>query len=437
MLPEKIGNYKVNRLIGEGGMAKVYEVQNTLGKRFAAKVLLPKYQLDDQIQKRFIQEAQVMVKLKHKNICQIIDLIETSDQSFIIMEYLNGMDLKSYIDKNGKASEAEVMEWLKQIAPALDYAHNKGIVHRDIKPSNLFLCKDGTIKLMDFGIAKVSQDSLVSTHTLSKMGSPIYMSPEQIKSPKYVDHRTDIYSLGVTLHHLLSGKPPYDEKTESAFEIQMKIVQEPLPKIKALSANLNYVLKKATEKIVENRYENVSQILKSPKLKDVTVKKTKSNEKTEDATIVEKPKERKSSTTRSKIKKTIPKKLRIINSDFDYSDNSFKLTVKGDKVKISNKLYSVFINSGYCLERGTKLNGTYEKGNESKHYWTSGIAMYHVFLVNSTTQSEFEYFLLIKNQGQHRSAARDGGLIGHQINKRRFAKESERLFYELKYAFSE
>ena len=230
-----------------------------LGKKVAIKVLHKKYFHDEQIQKRFVQEAKVMASLEHQNICSVISLEDNHEFSAIIMEYLDGMDLKSYVDKYGAVPEKKVMNWLKQIAHALDYAHSKGYVHRDIKPSNFFLTKKGHIKIMDFGIAK-AQDTMISTHTDSKMGSVVYMSPEQIKSPKYVDYKTDIYSLGVTLHHLLSGEIPYDITTQSEFVVRTKITQEELPKL-TISDQMNTIIQKATAKEKENRPNAVAGLL--------------------------------------------------------------------------------------------------------------------------------------------------------------------------------
>ncbi len=207
MINQTIHFFTIQKKLGSGGMSTVYLAENSIGEKVAIKVLHKKYFHDEQIRKRFVQEAKVMTSLAQENICSVISLEDNHEFSAIVMEHLDGMDLKSYVDRHGAVPEKKVMNWLKQIAHALDYAHSKGYVHRDIKPSNFFLTKKGQIKLMDFGIAK-AQDTMISTHTDSKMGSVVYTSPEQIQSPKYVDYKTDMYSLGVTLHHLVKWKSP-------------------------------------------------------------------------------------------------------------------------------------------------------------------------------------------------------------------------------------
>ena len=236
MIGRKIHNYTVVEKLGEGGMAEVFMLETSLGKKLAAKKLLPQFFHNEQVRKRFIQEAQIMVKLVHPNICQVLDLVDNDEFSMIIMEYLEGEDLAGIVNCEGKQSEERVLAWLKQIAPAIDFAHSLGVIHREIKPSNIFLCTSGHIKILDFGIAKAIENSLMSTHTDSTMGSPMYMSPEQIASPKYVDHRADIYSLGVSLYHLLKGQPPYDRNISSQFELQRLIIQESLPKLENISS---------------------------------------------------------------------------------------------------------------------------------------------------------------------------------------------------------
>lgn len=263
-LGKKLNGYKLLSLLGEGGMAQVYYAENALKRPAAVKILKPQFAFEPGIRQRFQQEAETMVKLDHPHIRSVIDYVE--EDLAIIMEFLSGTDLKDYLDKLGSVPEATIRHWLTQLLPALQYAHDKGVVHRDIKPSNIFLTTDGQIKLMDFGIAKLAGE-IGQTHTGQIIGSPLYMSPEQITNPKEIDWRSDMYSLGVTLYHLLSGQKPYDDSTASLFTLQMKIVQEPLPSLKTPSMDL--LVQRLTEKKREFRnlnseeiYQELSQSLK-------------------------------------------------------------------------------------------------------------------------------------------------------------------------------
>ncbi len=260
---QQIGNYTIEKSLGEGGMADVYLAKNALGKKFTIKVLKSELFSKAVIRQRFVNEAKVMLSLDHPHIRQVIDFYEEKNLMAIIMEYLDGHDLDTYIEKNGAVSLKQAIDWFKQILPAFSYTHEQDIVHRDVKPSNLFLSKNGSIKVLDFGIAKIIDTNLSLTGTASKMGTPMYMSPEQIQTPKEVDYRTDIYSLGVTLYVLLTGQKPYDDTTDSEFGIQTKIVNQPLPEIPNLSPKANHVIAKATAKDPKNRYANCEQFLKA------------------------------------------------------------------------------------------------------------------------------------------------------------------------------
>ncbi len=263
IIGQKIGNYTIEKSLGEGGMADVYLAKNTLGKKFTIKILKTELFSKAVIRQRFVNEAKVMLSLDHPHIRQVIDFHEETNLMAIVMEYLDGHDLDTYVEKNGAVSLKQAIDWFKQILPAFSYTHEQDIVHRDVKPSNLFLSKNGSIKVLDFGIAKIIDNNLSLTGTASKMGTPMYMSPEQIQTPKEVDYRTDIYSLGVTLYVLLTGQKPYDDTTDSEFGIQTKIVNQPLPEIPNLSPKVNHVIAKATAKDPKNRYINCEQFLKA------------------------------------------------------------------------------------------------------------------------------------------------------------------------------
>lgn len=224
-----INGYTIQRFIGVGGMAEVWMAENKLGKKAAVKLLLPKLCGKENVEARarFYTEAKVMVDLKHPNIRQVQDYGELEGRPVIVMEFLDGEDLKTRMKRGQRFTDEELTRWWNQMVSALNYTHQQGIVHRDIKPGNLFVNKDGNLKLMDFGIAKV-RGSISDTMTGQQLGTLMYMSPEQVKDSKNVDYHTDIYSLAVTFVHLITGKKPYNSDTSSDFEICEQIVYESL-----------------------------------------------------------------------------------------------------------------------------------------------------------------------------------------------------------------
>jgi len=227
MQGKTINGFVLKYKLGEGGMAEVWYAENKIGKKAAVKLLLPKFCQDEAIVERFQNEANVMVQLDHNNIRQVYDYGAIDNRPAIVMEYLEGDDLKALMNSGRRFNDEELRKWWNQIADALNDTHSKGIVHRDIKPSNIFLDKKGNIKLLDFGIAKI-RESISSTQTGQKIGTLVYMSPEQVKDSKRIDYRTDIYSLAVTFVHLLTGRLPYDSNNCSDFEICEYIVYKPL-----------------------------------------------------------------------------------------------------------------------------------------------------------------------------------------------------------------
>lgn len=224
-LGQTIHGYQIKHPLGEGGMSYVYYAENALEIPAAIKILKPEFSQNDDAKRRFLQEAKTMVLLKHPNIRKVMNF--SIEDLAIIMEYLEGIDLHFYLQNHGAVPEPMLREWLKQILLALHYAHQQGVVHRDIKPSNIMLLKSGKVKLMDFGIAKIVS-SIQFTQAHQIMGSPIYMSPEQISQPIDVDWPSDMYSLGVTIHALLNGKEPYHSESLSLYQIQHRIVNESL-----------------------------------------------------------------------------------------------------------------------------------------------------------------------------------------------------------------
>ncbi|GAB3996467.1 hypothetical protein GCM10028807_39080 [Spirosoma daeguense] len=259
-LGQRILGYTLQEVIGEGGMATIYRATNPLGKQKAIKVLKPEFTSDPHVRQRFEQEAQIMVKLgEHTiHICQVDDLEVTPHYVALVMEYLQGENLATFLRINGPISPQQLIAWMEPVLLAVGYAHKQDVVHRDIKPANLYLTTQGQIKVLDFGIAKVLSSGEDLTFTQQMIGSPRYMSPEQILTPKQVDHRSDIYSLGVTMWALLTGHRPFSGESgnESDFMIQTRIVNQLLPPLEGRLALLNPVIQQATAKAIDNRYQN-------------------------------------------------------------------------------------------------------------------------------------------------------------------------------------
>jgi eukaryotic-like serine/threonine-protein kinase len=209
------GKYRVERIIGQGGMGVVVVARHiALDERVALKFLLPEYATHPEASARFLREAQAAVRIKSEHVARVSDVgtLETG-APYMVMEYLEGTDLSKLLEQ-GVLGVQDAVDYIIQACDALAEAHSYGIVHRDLKPANLFVSKrpDGTpiVKVLDFGISKVAGDATDNlTKTTAAMGSALYMSPEQMTSTRTVDHRTDIYALGISLYELLAGKQPF------------------------------------------------------------------------------------------------------------------------------------------------------------------------------------------------------------------------------------
>jgi serine/threonine protein kinase len=267
MIGQQIASYTIQSLIGEGGMSNVYlGIHHQLGRKVAIKVLHKHLSVNPHIRKRFQNEALALANLHHPNIVHLYDFIEMADGLYLVMEYVEGIELEKYIyTLSGAIPEKKAVTLFAQILDACIFAHQKGIIHRDLKPSNMMIAND-IVKVLDFGIAKmISGDYEEQHHKLTqtgmRMGTVLYMSPEQIKG-QVIDLQSDIYSLGVTLFEMLTGKCPYDSHC-SEFDVSVKIVNEPLPRAKsfypAVSDALQAVIDKATAKNPAQRFKNCEE----------------------------------------------------------------------------------------------------------------------------------------------------------------------------------
>ncbi|MBZ0236165.1 MAG: protein kinase, partial [Deltaproteobacteria bacterium] len=270
-----LGRYSVTRKIGQGGMGAVYEATHTLiGKRVAVKVLLDKYARKEQVVARLEQEARLASSIGHEHIIDITDFGTTEDgRTFVVMEFLEGESLAELLAREGPLPEARIVDIAFQVASALGAAHDKGIVHRDVKPENVFLLrrKDRDFaKVVDFGISKSlrssdagEDDSPRLTQTGMVLGTPLYMSPEQARGDEDLDHRIDIYALGVIMYELATGRVPFTG-TNYLSIISQVLNDTPKPPRTyrpELSDELEAVILKALEKDREQRYQSTAEML--------------------------------------------------------------------------------------------------------------------------------------------------------------------------------
>ena len=255
---KNIRGFEIIKKLGEGGMGSVYLAKDKmLARKVAIKFLNPLLTADQQFVERFQQEAKVHASLMHTNIVSLHAFFEEEGNYYMIMEYARGETLKSIIQKTGLIPDQRAIKIMSQILEGVGYAHQKGIVHRDLKPSNIMLDENDAVKIMDFGIAKVLGDRGM-TKTGTKMGTIYYMSPEQIRAAKDIDQRTDIYSLGIVLYEMLTGKLPFNTNTESDYEVMNEIVLgsigDPRTIVNNISEQTALVVQKMCEKKKDNRY---------------------------------------------------------------------------------------------------------------------------------------------------------------------------------------
>ncbi len=252
--------YEILGKIGTGGMADVYKSKDhKLNRSVAVKVLKPEFREDKTFIRKFKSEAQAAAGLTHPNIVNVYDVGDDEGVYYIVMELIEGITLKDYISKKGKLSIKEATSIAIQVSMGLEAAHNHGIVHRDVKPQNIIISTDGKVKVTDFGIARAASSNTISSNV---MGSVHYSSPEQVRGG-YSDEKSDIYSLGITIYEMVTGKVPFDGDTTVA--IAIKHLQEEMVPPSALTPDLPFSLEqiiyKCTQKSVDRRYQKMEEVI--------------------------------------------------------------------------------------------------------------------------------------------------------------------------------
>ena len=294
------GRYEILERIGVGGMAIVYKALcHRLNRYVAVKILKDDYAVDEDFRRRFHTEAQAVAMLSHPNIVTVYDVSRTQKVDYIVMELIEGMTLKQYLQKRAPLSWKEALHFGMQISMALMHAHSRGIIHRDIKPHNIMILKDGSVRVADFGIARVATTQ--NTLTQQTLGSVHYISPEQAKGSS-VDARTDIYSLGVVMYEMLTGKLPYEGESAVSIAIQhISATPVPLRELNPeIPAGIERITMKAMNPNLEQRYQSAEKLYEDMD----AFRKNPEIQYTEKALPAEKPQKKETPTPAKKQAKT-------------------------------------------------------------------------------------------------------------------------------------
>ena len=260
------GNLRIVRLLGAGAMGAVYLAENTNlpDIHYALKVLHQKWTHDEGFRQRFYVEAKNQCTLDHPNIVQVLDFFQEDDEYCLLLSYVEGQALSDLIEQKGRIPEKQALGIFSGILQGLDCAHRAGIIHRDVKPSNVMIGRDGRARLTDFGIA-IRMGDLRLTKGAGGAGTPLYMSPEQVTNPHGIDQRSDVYSAGVVLFEMLTGKVPFDGQTD--FAIAEQIVNAPRPNPREFNRDipeaLSRIILRALEQDPNRRFPGCGAFLKA------------------------------------------------------------------------------------------------------------------------------------------------------------------------------
>ncbi len=257
----EIGGYEILELLGKGGMGAVYRArQKSLDRIVALKILAPRYARDQSFIKRFINEARTVAKLNHENIIAGIDVGESSGCYFFAMEYVEGPTVHERIEQKGRIPDREALEIIMQMCHALEHAHSNGLVHRDVKPQNIILTLEGVAKLCDLGLAKLENEPTDSSTT--SVGTPHYVSPEQARGEQDIDIRSDIYSLGATLYHMVTGETPFVARNGMIL-MTKHLTEDPVfaqKRHRAVGRSVSELIRKMMDKDRAGRYQTPTEL---------------------------------------------------------------------------------------------------------------------------------------------------------------------------------
>lgn len=257
-LPERIGRYRVLDRIGKGAMGTVYAaLDEQLGRRVAVKLMLAEFDEEPELRERFFREARITGQLSHRNIVTVFDLGEEGKRPYIVMELLDGLPLNEHLLTDRAASLDARLDLMMQLCDGLQNAHEAGVVHRDLKPSNLLVLRDGTLKVLDFGVARLAASNLTAAGML--LGTPEYMSPEQARGEK-MDARADLFSATGVFYFMLAGRPPFGSK--DLRKVLQAIINEPPHPLTADEAPqaLQEVIARGLAKTPDERYQQCSDM---------------------------------------------------------------------------------------------------------------------------------------------------------------------------------
>lgn len=269
---QSLGDYAILQELGKGGYGTVYKVEHTItGRREAMKILAASDASSPERSERFLREIRLQASLSHPNIAVVHTAFWVNDDLALVCELLEGESLKQRLERQA-LSHKEALQIMAEVLEALSYAHARGIIHRDISPANVFLTAGGTVKIIDFGLAKAATD-LRLTREGSPVGAAHYMSPEQIRGAQDIDARTDIYSCGVVLYELLTGKRPFEG--DNAFDIMKAHTEQPPPLPALKNPQLSEVLLRALAKKPDARFQSADAFLQT--LQNVRIESTEPN----------------------------------------------------------------------------------------------------------------------------------------------------------------
>jgi serine/threonine-protein kinase len=259
---QRIGGYEILGKLGEGGLGVVYRArQLSMGRIVALKVLHERWVTDDEFRKRFLVEARLVGRLSHPNLIQVIDVGRWKATLYFSMEFVDGEPVDVTLDRDGKMDVQSAVSIAIQVASALEYLHQRRIVHRDVKPGNIMVTKTGIAKLGDFGFVKSSLESVLSTEG-EVLGTPDYISPESARGEQNLDFRSDLYSLGATLYHILTGSPPFGGSVSDVMDQHIKSDPKPILAIERdISPRIAAVVERLMHKKPEDRYQDFPSLL--------------------------------------------------------------------------------------------------------------------------------------------------------------------------------